>query len=84
MTSAINFYGASWCGDCVRSARLLDRLDVDYAHHDVEHDNTSKDKAIEISGKQSIPVITFGDGTFLVEPSDPQLQAKLLELGVIS
>ena len=84
MVATIDFYGAGWCGDCVRSKRLLDALGVDYAHHDVEHDDIAKDRAIAISGRQSIPVIAFSDGTHLVEPSDPQLRAKLAELGVIS
>jgi mycoredoxin len=84
MTSSIDFYGAGWCGDCIRSKRLLDRLGVAYNHHDVEHDDARRDEAIAISGRQSIPVITFGDGVYLVEPSDPDLRAKLNELGLIS
>lgn len=84
MASGIDFYGAGWCGDCVRTKRLLDRLGVAYEYHDVEHDDASRDKAIEISGRQSIPVVTFSDGTVFVEPSDPQMQAKLAELGLIS
>ncbi|MEN9923128.1 MAG: hypothetical protein RIS09_642 [Actinomycetota bacterium] len=81
---SIEFYGAEWCGDCRRSKRLLDSLSVPYVYHDVSVDDAAKDKAIEISGKQSIPVITFADGTYFVEPSDPDLRAKLKELGIIS
>ena len=84
MASGIEFYGADWCGDCVRSKRLLDSLGVDYAHHDVEHDDAARERAIEISGRQSIPVITFDDGTVFIEPSDPQLRGKLAELGLVA
>ena len=84
MIMSIDFYGAEWCGDCRRSKRLLDSINVDYVYHDVSVDDVAKDKAIEISGKQSIPVITFADGTYFVEPSDPDLKAKLEELGILN
>lgn len=79
----IDFYGADWCGDCRRTKRLLDRLNVAYNHFDVESDEEAAFKAIEISGRQSIPVVKFADGTFFVEPSDPDMEAKLKELGLI-
>lgn len=80
----IQMYGADWCGDCRRSKRLLDRLGVDYDYLDVEKDDSLRDRAIEISGRQSIPVIVFPDGTHLIEPSDPTLTAKLAELGIVT
>ena len=80
---SIDFYGAEWCGDCRRSKRLLDSLNVEFTYHDVSVDDAAKDKAIEISGKQSIPVILFSDGTYFVEPSDPELKSKLQELGIV-
>lgn len=82
--SKIDFYGADWCGDCVRSKRVLDSLAVEYTYHDVEADDEARAKATEISGKMSIPVIQFEDGTFFVEPSDPQLREKLADLGLTS
>lgn len=82
-TSRIDFYGADWCGDCRRTKRLLDELGVAYNHHDVEKDDDARVKAIEISGKQSIPVVQFDDGSYFVEPSDPDMRAKLTALGII-
>ena len=80
----ITFYGASWCGDCRRSKRLLDELDVTYTYIDVEKDAVAADKAVEINGgSQRIPVIVFSDQTHLTEPSDPNLRAKLVELALI-
>jgi glutaredoxin len=73
----VTMYGADWCGDCRRSKN------VNYTYVDVEHDEAGKDKAISICGKQSIPVIAFNDGTFLVEPSDIDLKKKLEELSVL-
>lgn len=81
----ITMYGADWCGDCRRSKRLFEELDVQVNHVDVENDPAAADKVIEINGgAKSIPVIVFEDGTHLTEPSDPELKAKLVSLGVIS
>lgn len=81
----ITMYGADWCGDCRRSKRLFEELDVQITHIDVEADTTAAAKVVEINGgAQSIPVIVFPDGTHMTEPSDNDLKAKLVALGVIS
>ena len=75
-------YGAQWCGDCLRSQRLLKELNVDYNYINIELVDGAADKVVEINGgAQSIPVIVFPDGTHLTEPSDPELRAKLSEIG---
>jgi len=80
----ITMYGADWCGDCRRSKRLLEELDVQITHIDVEKDESAAVKVIEINGgAQSIPVIVFPDGTHLTEPSDIDLKAKLEALKII-
>ncbi len=84
MTSSITMYSADWCGDCRRSKRLLDSLNVEYNLIDVEADASASDKVIEINGGQrSIPVIVFLDGIHLTEPSDNDLKAKLEALKII-
>jgi glutaredoxin-like protein len=80
----ITMYGADWCGDCRRSKRLLEELDVQVTHIDVEADESAAAKVIEINGgAKSIPVIVFADGTHLTEPSDNDLKAKLQALNII-
>ena len=80
----ITMYGANWCGDCRRSERLFEELDVQINHIDVENDSSAAAKVIEINGgAQSIPVIVFSDGTHLTAPSDIELKAKLQALSVI-
>jgi glutaredoxin len=80
----IELYGADWCGDCIRSKRLLTTLGVDFAYLEVDKDDALRDRAIAINGgAQSIPVIVFSDGTHLTEPPDPQLREKLAGLGLI-
>lgn len=85
MTSKeITMYSADWCGDCRRSRRLLDELNVTYTLIDIEADQAASDKVIEINGgMRSIPVIIFADGTHMTEPSDIDLKAKLTSLGII-
>lgn len=76
-------YGAEWCGDCVRSKRLLNELGVSFDYINIEEVPGAADKVVEINGgAQSIPVITFNDGTHLTEPSDPALRQKLADLGI--
>ena len=80
----ITFYGADWCGDCRRSKRLLDELQVGYEYVDTETAPGAIDKVLHYNnGARSIPVIVFEDGTHLTEPSDPALRGKLEELGAI-
>ena len=82
--SQITMYSADWCGDCRRSKRLMDELNVEYTIIDVEADQSAADKVREINGgAQSIPVIVFADGTHLTEPSDIALKAKLVALKII-
>ncbi|CAB4714503.1 MAG: NrdH-redoxin [Actinobacteria bacterium] len=80
----ITMYSADWCGDCRRSKRLMDELNVAYTIIDVDADLSAAEKVKEINGgAQSIPVIVFADGTHLTEPSDIDLKAKLTALGII-
>ena len=84
MSTSITMYSADWCGDCVRSKRLLDSLQVSYEIINVDSIPGASEKVIEINGgKRSIPVILFPDGTHLTEPSDIDLKAKLEALKII-
>jgi glutaredoxin-like protein len=84
MKADITMYGADWCGDCRRSKRLFEELDIQVNHIDVEVDESAAAKVQEINGgAKSIPVIVFSDGTHLTEPSDNDLKAKLASLGII-
>ncbi|NBO45614.1 MAG: NrdH-redoxin [Actinobacteria bacterium] len=71
-------YGAMWCGDCVRSKALLDRVHVPYTWIDTDAEEGAIDAIIAANdGRRSIPVIVLPDGSHLTEPSDPQLRAAL-------
>lgn len=70
-------YGADWCGDCTRAKMLLKHHGVDFVWHDTDASEENQAKAREISGLPKIPVIVFPDGSFLSEPSNPQLEERL-------
>lgn len=80
MDEKLQYFGASWCGDCRRALRVINAENVDYIHYDVENDPRAAERAQEISGRKNIPVILFPDGTHMVEPSNPELTAKIREL----
>lgn len=80
---SVEFYGAAWCGDCVRARALLEHYGVDIRYHDVDASDADKAKAIELSGRPNIPVLLFPDGSVLTEPSNPILNSKLSELDMI-
>ena len=75
--------GADWCGDCRRSKRLLVENSVEFTYVDSEKDLTAAEKIVAISGRQNIPLLVFSDGTFLSEPSDAALKAKLESLAIL-
>lgn len=70
-------YGKPECVDFLRSKALLDRLGVEFEWHDILASAEDADRAREISGGASSPVIVFADGTHQVEPSDVDLSVKL-------
>ena len=80
----LDFYTTDWCGDCVRSKALLKKLDVDFNEIDVDTDQEANEyiKSLQVNQRR-IPTIVFVDGSFLVEPSDIDLENKLKELNYI-
>ena len=82
--SQVTVYGADWCGDCRRSKRTLERLAVPYTWVDVAADEEALEEAVVISGRHNIPVITFADGSHLVEPADRDLLEALIRVGALT
>jgi glutaredoxin len=82
-TPTIDFYGAEWCGDCRRAQALLEHYGVGFTYHDVDASEETRTEAVELSGRPNIPVLVFPDGSILTEPSNPLINEKLTELGMI-
>jgi glutaredoxin len=81
---SIKFYTTDWCGDCIRSKALLKKLNVEFDEINVDNDTEANEYITKLQNNQRrIPTIVFEDGSFLVEPSDPQLYSKLEELNLL-
>jgi mycoredoxin len=71
-------YSTSWCGDCRRARRVLDRHRARYRWVDVEEDAAAAERVVRINhGLRVVPTILFPDGSVLVEPTDEELAEKL-------
>lgn len=78
--SPITMYGAAWCSDCRRAKQVLDTSGIAYDYVDLEARPEAAHVARGISGKTSIPVIVFPDGSHVVEPTDDELRGRLSAL----
>ncbi len=77
-TPTITLYGAHWCPDCRRSKQFLGEHQIPYNWVNIEEDAEAEQFVIaKNDGKRIIPTIVFEDGSFLVEPSNADLAAKL-------
>lgn len=76
--SNLRVLGTTWCSDCTRSKAFLDANNVDYEWTDIEQDADAAGEVESLNGgKRVVPTIVFADGSFLTEPSDEALAAKL-------
>jgi len=81
---SIKFYSTDWCGDCIRSKALLNKLNIQFEEINVDEDKEANEYITNLQNNQRrIPTIVFEDGSFLVEPSDPELHSKLEQLNFI-
>jgi mycoredoxin len=71
-------YGTTWCGDCFRTRRFLDKYAVRYRWINIDEDKLGEQTVLKINnGMRSVPTVVFGDGSILVEPSNVALAQKL-------
>ncbi len=74
----LTVYGAPWCPDCHRSRAFLDEQRIAYAWVDIDAEPDGRRFVEELQdGGRTIPTIVFPDGSYLLEPSNAELAAKL-------
>ena len=80
----LDFYTTDWCGDCISSKALLKKLNIVFNEINVDTNLEANEyiKSLQVNQRR-IPTIVFDDGSFLVEPSDIDLENKLKELNYI-
>ncbi|MBK5237754.1 MAG: glutaredoxin family protein [Actinomycetales bacterium] len=76
----ITVYAKSDCTDFLRSQEVFRKHSIDFTFVNVLESAEAAERAQHISGGPSTPVIVFPDGSFQVEPTDPELEAKILDL----
>ena len=54
-------YSTSWCPSCVSAKRLLDSKNITYTEINIENENISREKLIEIAGAATVPQIVIND-----------------------
>ena len=53
----IKIYSTTWCGPCASAKRLLDSLGQSYEEIDIEQNNISREKLLEMTGGITVPQI---------------------------
>ena len=77
-TPDLIMYGTTWCPDCTRSKRLLDRHQVPYRWINIDEDPDAAALVMRLNrGRRIVPTLVFPDGSLLAEPSDAQLARQL-------
>lgn len=81
----ITVYGADWCGDCIRAKAFFDEHGMAFDYVDLVENPEETDVVLEHNGGvQKIPLVMYPDGTFQIEPTNDQLEAKRHELSTES
>ena len=81
MTGQLTMYQTSWCGYCHRLASQLDREGISYDVVDIERQPDAAEIVMQANGgNQTVPTLTFADGTTQTNPSVKQVKAKLASL----
>src|SRR6185312_5636069 len=76
--SKLKLYGTDWCSDCKRSKKFLGEQRVHYEYINIEDDLEGQAHVQQLqNGGMTVPTIVFEDGSFLIEPSNAELAAKL-------
>ncbi len=57
----IKIYSTAWCGPCASAKRLLDSLGQSYKEIDIEQNNISREKLMEMTGGMTVPQIIIDD-----------------------
>ena len=71
-------YGTTWCGDCARSKRFLDKRSIPYTWINIEEVPEAAGIVRSLNqGMQRVPTIILPGGNVLAEPSDRELATAL-------
>ena len=75
----IVMYSTQWCGDCVRSKKVFDKLGIAFTEVDIDYDKEGFEIAKKIQNQNPrIPTIVFEMEAFWLNHQMLNLQIKLI------
>ena len=70
----LTMYTTTWCGDCVRLKRALEREGIEFDEVDIERDPSAADYVMSVNGgNATVPTVLLPDGRALTNPPLPEL-----------
>jgi mycoredoxin len=74
----LTIYSTTWCGRCRRLKSQFDREGIGYQEIDIEQDDAAAGYVRGLNGgNQTVPTVTFPDGTALTDPTVAEVRAHL-------
>ena len=81
MPEPLTMYTTQWCGFCRRLKSQLARDGIEVREVDIERDPAAAEYVMSVNGgNQTVPTITFPDGSVLCNPSAAQVKEHLGQL----
>jgi glutaredoxin len=80
---AVVVYGNATCMDTTRARAVLENFGIEYNFYNIDLDPAMARTAAALreEGSTKIPVLDFGGGIVLVEPTDDEIENALNESG---
>ena len=50
-------YSTTWCPSCISAKRFLESKNIEYKEINIEEENISREKLVEIAGASTVPQI---------------------------
>lgn len=72
----ITMYSTEWCGVCKRARAYMHKENIPFTEHDIEHDDSARQKAHTLNPRNSVPTITI-DKELLIGFSPEALEERI-------
>lgn len=77
-TPVVTMYSTQWCTYCRRLKSQMDREGIEYQVVDIEDDPEAAEYVMSVNGgNQTVPTVTFEDGSAMTNPTIVQVREKL-------
>ena len=74
----VTMFSTPWCGYCRGLKSALDREGIEYTEVDIERHQGGADYVMSVNGgNQTVPTVTFPDGSAATNPSLAEVRMRL-------